>query len=139
MQVMEFTDSFRQGREPMQDFQELKVWQKAHASVLRIYAVSTQLPQSENLGLTANLRRTAITIARSIAEGAGRDSNAEFANDLRRARVASNELEYLLLLCRDLGFIAEPSYLELRDQVSEVGKMISGLLLRVVAAVGKVL
>ena len=117
----------------MQDFHKIKVWQKAHALVLRVYAASSQLPPSENFGLSVNLRRSATAIARFIAEGSSRDSNSEFAIDLKRARAAAHDLEYTLLLCLDLGFFPEPLHAELLDQLTEVGKMTSGLLRSIAA------
>jgi four helix bundle protein len=83
------------------------------------------------LGLVLNLRRSAAVIARSIAEGAGRDSDAEFALELKKARAAGHDLEYNLLLSRDLGFIAETIYGKLLEQLLEVRKMISGLVKRI--------
>ena len=115
----------------MQDFHQLNVWQKAHSLVLRIYKVSNELPPSENFGLVLNLRRSAVVIARSIAEGAGRDSDVEFASDLRKARAAGHDLEYNLLLSRDLDFLAEPIYEQLLSELVEVRRMISGLVKRI--------
>ena len=117
----------------MQKFQQLDIWKKAHLLVLHIYRISANLPSSESLGLVSNLRRTAIQIAKSIAEGAGRDSDAEFALDLKRARAAGHELEYLVLLCRDLGFFAEEVHDEIAAQIIEVRNMTSGLIKRVTA------
>ena len=111
----------------MQDFHQLEVWKRAHALVLRVYEVSKTLPASENFGLILNLRRSAVAVARTIAEGAGRSSDLEFAGDLKKARAAAHELEYLLLLSRDLGFLAEDVYRELTDEDVAVRKMISGL------------
>jgi four helix bundle protein len=55
----------------MQNFQDLDVWRKAHGIVLKVYGMSKDLPQSENFGLILNLRRSAISMASRIAEGAG--------------------------------------------------------------------
>ena len=115
----------------MQKFQQLEIWKKAHALVLHIYTISANMPSSENLGLVSNLRRTAIQIAKSIAEGAGRDSDAEFAVDLKRARAAGHELEYLVLLCRDLGFFTSEVHDEIAVQIIEMRKMTSGLIKRI--------
>ena len=114
----------------MQDFHKLDVWKKAHNLVLRVYTASSSLPPSENFGLTLHMRRSAVMIARSIAEGAGRDSDAEFAAELKRARASGHDLEYIFLLCRDLGFFPEPLYEELTADVIEVRKMLSGLVKR---------
>ena len=112
----------------MQDFHNLSVWRKAHALVLHVYAVSNELPASENFGLVQHLRRASTTIARAIAEGAGREHGVEFAVDLKKARAAGHELEYVFLLCRDLGFFSPALHDELLDELIEVRRMISGLL-----------
>ena len=119
----------------MQDFHQLGVWQKAHSLVLRIYKVSGDLPESENFALAPNLRRSAMAVARFIAEGAGRDADSKFAIDLKRARAALFELEYLILLCRDLRFFPEPLHDDLAAEVVEVRKMISGLLKRLASPI----
>ncbi len=119
----------------MQDFHQLDVWKRAHKLVLRVYAVSKELPPSEHFGLVPHLRRAAVTIPRTIAEGCGRASDPEFAIDLKKARAAGHELEYIVLLCRDLGFLAEDIHACLTAEIIEVRKMISGLLKRLVAHV----
>jgi four helix bundle protein len=118
----------------VQDFHQLNVWKKAHSLVLRVYKASSDLPASENFGLVLNLRRSAVVIARSIAEGAGRDSEVEFATELKKARAAGHDLEYNLLLSRDLGFLPDPLHDELNADVLEVRKMISGLVKRISAS-----
>ena len=115
----------------LQDFHQLNVWKKAHSLVLRVYKASNDLPASENFGLVLNLRRSAVAIARSIAEGAGRDSDVEFTTELKKARAAGHDLEYNLLLSRDLGFLTESVHDELYADVLEVRKMISGLVKRI--------
>ena len=114
----------------MQDFHNLNVWRKAHALVLHVYTASKELPASENFGLSQHLRRAATTIARTIAEGAGRDGGLESAADLRKARAAGHELEYVFLLCRDLGFFTAELHDKLLDELIEVRRMITGLLPR---------
>jgi four helix bundle protein len=112
----------------MQDFHSLNVWRKAHALLLHVYTVSKELPPSENFGLVQHLRRAATTLARTIAEGAGRDLPVEFATDLKKARAAGHELEYVFLLCRELVFFTAAVHDELLAQLVEVRRMISGLL-----------
>ena len=117
----------------MQNFQDLQAWQRAHSFVLRVYRTTKELPQSENFGLILLLRRSATAMATRIAEGAGRSSNGEFAGELKKARAFGFELEYLLLLARDLGFLDEAIHEELSSEVIEIRKMLSGLLKRVLA------
>ena len=81
-------------------------------------------------GVTMQLRRSATAIPTRIAEGCGRESNAEFVSDLRRGLVACNETEYLLLLARDLGFMKPETHDSLSAETVEVRKMIYGLLRR---------
>lgn len=114
----------------MQDYRELLVWKKAHRLVLQVYLASKELPQSESFGLVTNLRRSVVGLATRIAEGAGRGSNPEFAAELRKALAGGFELDYLLLVAKDLGFLAEARYDELSAELTEVRKMLSGLLKR---------
>jgi len=86
------------------------------------------LPKSEVFGITIQLRRAAIAIPTCIAEGCGRDGDVEFGASLHKARAAASELEYLLLLCRDLGYLTEVLHTQLSGDVVTVRKMMSGLL-----------
>jgi four helix bundle protein len=112
----------------VRDFRELDVWRKAHQFVLDVYRATDSLPRSEVFGITVQLRRAAISIPTRIAEGCGRDGDAELAACLHKARAAASELEYLLLLCRDLGYLPEPAHDQLSRDIVEVRKMMSGLL-----------
>ncbi len=70
-------------------------------------------------------------MATRIAEGAGRSTEAEFAGELKRSRAAGYELEYLLLLSRDLGFLDPAVHDELSSEIVEIRRMLSGLLKKV--------
>jgi four helix bundle protein len=78
----------------MQDFKKLYAWQKSHALALRTYAVSATFPRAELFGLTAQLRRAAVSIPANISEGACRGGDRSFANFLRIAIGSAGELEY---------------------------------------------
>jgi four helix bundle protein len=101
----------------MQRFQSLAVWQKAHAFTLAIYSATEQFPRAEAFGLAAQ-----------IAEGCGQEGSTEFLRCLQHARGVAVEVEYLLLLARDLRFIEAPAYDTLQDQLIEVRKMLSGFM-----------
>lgn len=94
----------------MQDYREFVVWQKAHSFTLNLYAVTKQFPREETFGLTSQLRRAAISIPSNIAEGAGRQSSADFARFLDMAGASCNEVEYQLFLATELGYIDEATY-----------------------------
>ena len=114
----------------VKDFRELGSWRRAHQLALDVYRDTDALPQSEVFGLKVQLRRAAVAVPTRIAEGCGREVDLEFAASLHRARATASELEYLLLLCRDLAYVPEEVYSRLLDEVVEVRKMISGLLRR---------
>jgi four helix bundle protein len=112
----------------MQDFRNLKVWQKAHALTLAVYQASAAFPGDERFGLTIQLRRTSSSIPMYLAEGCGRETDAEFRKSLSLAMGAANQLEYQLLLAHDLGFLASSLHTQLTKDVIEVKRMTAGLI-----------
>ena len=111
----------------MQDFRQLRVWQKAHALVLDVYRTTQRFPREEAHGLTAQLRRAAVSIAANIAEGCGRAGDREFARFLRMALGSASELEYHCLLAHDLAFLTDGDFNRLTEGVVEVKRMLAGL------------
>ena len=111
----------------MQDFRNLKVWEKAHGLTLAIYRCMNDFPQHENFGLRSHLRRSAMTISSKIAEGCGKPGDGEFFRNLQVAFAAASELEYVLLLARDLTYLPSGVHAELETAVVEVKRMLSGL------------
>ena len=112
----------------VQDFRKLKVWQKAHEVTLAMYRTTTRFPRTEVYGLTAQIRRSASSIGANIAEGCGRNGDAEFARFCTIAMGSQSELDYHLLLAKDLNFIQPRDYAELADQLRELGRMLNGLI-----------
>ena len=98
----------------VKDFHELKVWQKAHELTLAVYRVTTPFPREELYGLTSQLRRASASIAANLAEGCGRSGDAEFARYCSIAMGSASEVEYHLLLARDLKLLKSGEYEELR-------------------------
>lgn len=117
----------------MKDFRELEGWKRAHRLALDVYRATEGLPKSEQFGLTIQLRRSATSIPTNIAEGCGRDGDAELARFLQIARGACSELEYLLLLAKDLGYLQEEIHIALTADVKEVRMILSGLLRKMFA------
>lgn len=116
----------------MQDFRNLEVWNKAHKLTLDVYRVTESFPRTEVFGLSIQLRRGAASIATNLAEGCGR-AQCEFGRFLQVAFGSACEVEYQLLLSRDLGLIAVEQYDVLVEKISEVKRMLHGLLKRVQA------
>ncbi len=111
----------------MQRFTDIRAWQRAHALVLEGYRVSRDFPKEGRYVVTSQLRRAAVSVPTNIAEGAKRDSNAEYSRFLNVAEASMAETEYLLLLCRDLGYL-DPAIAEtlMRDS-DEISRMLSKL------------
>ena len=115
----------------MQDFRNLKVWEKAHLVAIEIYRVAESFPRAPGLALTSQLRRSALSVATNIAEGAGRDGRAEFGRFLQIALGSASETQYHLQVARDLDLIDAATHAGLSARVSEVRRMLTGLLKRV--------
>jgi four helix bundle protein len=114
----------------MKDFRSLKVWQKAHDLTLLAYKATLSFPRQESYGLVSQLRRASSSIAANIAEGCGCDGSREFARFLEIALRSASETEYHLLLARDIGYLELKSYEVLDDRVTEVKRMLTGLIQR---------
>ena len=115
----------------MQDFKELQVWKKSHDLTLRVYELTSQFPREEIYGLTSQVRRACASIPTNIAEGCGRGSSADLARFLQIAMGSTSEVEYLILLARDLEYFNSNQYAELIDTTIEVKKMLTSLLKRI--------
>ncbi len=90
----------------MQDFRKLEVWKRSHALTLEIYGLTRGFSRDEIYGLTSQMRRSSSSIPTNIAEGCGRDSSAEFTRFLVIAAGSASELDYQILLARDLEYIS---------------------------------
>jgi len=115
----------------MQDFRDLKVWEKAHHVTLGVYKASAAFPKDELYGLTSQIRRSSVSVPSNIAEGCGRGGDAEFARFLQIAMGSASELEYQLLLAHDLGFMNSTKYKTLVNHVIEVKRMLAVLMQKV--------
>jgi four helix bundle protein len=104
----------------MKDFRNLDVWNKAHQLTLDVYRGTGSFPLDERFGLTSQIRRSAASIAANIAEGCGRTGNAEFHRFLPMAIGSASELEYHILLARDLGYIDADKHKLLTEEVIRV-------------------
>lgn len=115
----------------MKDFRDLKVWEKAHELALACYAATANFPKQELFGLVSQIRRSASSVPANIAEGCGRRGNAEFHRFLQISTGSASELEYHLLLSRDLKFLESADYDNLQSQVTDVKRMLASLLRKI--------
>ncbi len=121
----------------MQEFTQLKVWQKAHALALAVYQATAGFPKVEMFGVTSQLRRASTSIAANISEGCGRSSDADFARFLHLALGSAFELQYFVLLSKDLEYLPvtarenKHSFETLTATTIEVKRMLTSLIQRI--------
>ena len=112
----------------MRDFRKQKVWEKSHLLALEIYRATEKFPREELYGLTGQIRRASASIPANIAEGCGKDGDADFGRFLQIARGSASELEYHLLLAKDLGFLKQNDYDQLHKEANEVKQMLTNFI-----------
>lgn len=112
----------------MKDFRQLKVWEKSHQLALAVYKSTKEFPKEELYGLTSQIRRASMSIPTNIAEGCGRNTDADFARFLQMGMGSASETEYQLLLSHDLGFLDKEKYDKLNVDVTEIKRMLASLL-----------
>jgi four helix bundle protein len=115
---------------PLQSFRNLKVWEKAHSLTLDVYKSSKPFPREEIYGLTSQMRRSSASIGANIAEGTCRKGDAEFGRFLQIAMGSASELEYHLLLAKDLELLKSLDYERLSGEVIDVKRMLASLIHR---------
>jgi four helix bundle protein len=108
----------------MRDYSLLTFWQKSHALTLKIYKLTATFPKEEMYGLSSQMRRSSSSIPTNIAEGCGRNSTPELNRFFVYSAGSSSELEYQILLSKDLNYIDINAYNELKSEVVEIRKMI---------------
>lgn len=111
----------------MQDFRNLQVWSKAHKLTLEVYKLTSTYPKDELFGLRSQMRRCAASIGSNIAEGCGKVGDKELNRFLIIAMGSASELEYQLLLSRDLGYMHSEMHSKLDASTLEVKRMLSSL------------
>lgn len=112
----------------MNDFRKLKSWEKAHALALRLYRLTQHFPKEKVYGLSAQIRSASVSIPANIAEGYGRGGDAELARFLSIAAGSACELQYHVLLARDLGYISKGDHQRLDEDLVQVKRMLSSFI-----------
>ena len=111
----------------MGDFTKLAVWKKAHALTLAIYRETANWPKHELFGLISQSRRAAFSVPANIAEGCGKNSDAELARHTRNSLGSAAELSYYLILAHDLSYLQKPAHDDMQSGLSEVRRMLASL------------
>lgn len=112
----------------MKNYEELEVWQKAHALTVRLYEATATFPRSEMFGLTSQIRRAAASIGANLAEGCGRWNEVKLARYVQIAMGSASELQNHLRLAKDLGFLDGSAYSPLVKAVIGIRQMLTALL-----------
>lgn len=108
----------------MQSYKSLKVWASAHEIALGAYKATENFPEQERYALVQQIRRSGLSIAANIAEGAARGTDRDFARFLKIALGSANELEYLLTLARDLTYLDRQTHGLMDSKLNEVKRML---------------
>ncbi len=114
----------------MRDFRELRVWQAGHQIALDMYKVTAAFPRAEIYGITSQIRRSAVSISANIAEGSGRHTDPEMRRFLIIAHASATELECLMVLAGDLGYLSDRNRMPLLRQVQDLRRMLNGFIRR---------
>ena len=115
----------------MKNFRDLEVWSLSHQLTLQAYRATQRFPAEERFGLISQIRRAAASVPANIAEGCGRKGNSEFHRFLQIAMGSASELEYHLLLARDLDYLEEPTHESLHQSTTRVKRMLASLINKV--------
>ena len=109
-------------------FRDLVVWQRSMDLVERIYQVSSAFPKDERFGLTAQIRRAAVSVPSNIGEGSRRKKRKAFLNHLDIALGSQAEVEVQLEIAQRLHFMKVADYKQTQMAVEEIGRMLNGLI-----------
>jgi len=112
----------------MRNYEDLEVWQKAHALTIKLYRLTESFPRTEVFGLTSQIRRAAGLIGANLAEGCGRWGEAELARYVQIAIGSASELHNHLRLAKDLGFLISSDHVNTVKDLTSVRQMLTALL-----------
>jgi four helix bundle protein len=115
----------------VQDFTTLLVWRKGHALTLSPYSITGLFPIQELFGLTSQIRRGAASIPANIAEGCGRAANSELRQFPFISLGSASELQYHVLLTRDLNLLSDKQFAVLDPRIADIKRMLFGLIERI--------
>ena len=107
----------------MHNYKKLNVWISSISLVKNIYNLTRKFPKEEMFVLTQQLRRAAISIPSNIAEGAGRNSNAQFKNFLQISIGSCFEVETQLIISKELNYISEEELETISKELDSIMKM----------------
>ena len=108
-------------------FRDLRVWSQSVRLISEVYRTTKPFPREERFGLTAQLRRAALSVAANIAEGHGRSTRGEYLNQISVARGSANEVEALLLVSEELDIVKPENLRAVRERLDATQRMLTRL------------
>ena len=111
----------------MKDYRQLEVWERSHCFTLEVYAAPKTFPKEELFGLTSRTRRACASIPANLAEGCGRDNDAELKRFVDIPHGSASETEYFLLLASDLKMLDAARFAALSDKIGQIKRMLGAL------------
>ncbi|WP_031528457.1 four helix bundle protein [Dyadobacter crusticola] len=119
----------------MRDFRKYSVWEQSHQLVLELYRLTKEFPSDEKFGLVSQIRRAVVSVPTNICEGCGKPSQKDFARFLSISFGSCQEVEYLTLLAKDLGFIEADVHQFLAADIISIKKQLYHLIKKLNAQV----
>ncbi len=108
-------------------FEKLDVWQLSKNLSVEIYKLTESYPKNEMFGLVNQIRRATVSVASNIAEGSGRISGRDKAHFIQLAYGSLMEVLNQILISKDLNFISEDKYLDMRSRIEEISNKLNAL------------
>lgn len=108
-------------------FEKLKVWQNSRELVVILYKITNNFPQEERFGLVNQIRRAIISAASNLAEGSSRISLKDQAHFTNLAYSSLMEVLNQLYISKDLNYITEEIFIELKKKIFEISNQLNAL------------
>jgi four helix bundle protein len=112
----------------MSDYKKLKVWEDAHKFTIDIYNITKKFPNNEQYGLVSQIRRSSSSIPTNIVEGCGQLNNGNLIRFLGIAKGSAFEVEYQLLLAKDLSYVTDDEYNTLVEKIKYIIRRLNNLI-----------
>ncbi|MDC1205508.1 four helix bundle protein [Candidatus Pacebacteria bacterium] len=106
-------------------FEDIQCWQKSKILSVQIYKT---LQNNRDFSFRDQMQRAAVSVMNNIVEGSERNSYKEFRQFLYVAKASCGEVRSMLYLAKELGYVSEDEFTDLRDQAVEISKMLSGFI-----------
>jgi four helix bundle protein len=122
------SEGYKGSSEMLANYKELKVWQRAYRLCLEIYKITKVFPRDEQYNLTAQIRRSAVSIPSNIAEGYGRRTTPDYIRSLYISYGSICELETQIMIATDLKYTSGGIMTAIQEDIREIERMLKALI-----------